>query len=35
MRMVMVIVMVQEVKIGNELEESEENVFVGGKNRWR
>lgn len=23
-----------EVKIGNELEESEENVFVGGKNRW-
>ncbi|XP_009421220.3 uncharacterized protein LOC104000810 isoform X2 [Musa acuminata AAA Group] len=24
-----------EVKIGNQLEESGENVFVGGKNRWR
>lgn len=24
-----------EVKIGDQLEESEENVFVGGKNRWK
>lgn len=24
-----------EVKVGNELEESGENVFVGGKNRWK
>ncbi|KAF9613508.1 hypothetical protein IFM89_008355, partial [Coptis chinensis] len=24
----------QEVKVGNELQESGENVFVGGKNRW-
>eukprot|EP00252_Welwitschia_mirabilis_P017515 TRINITY_DN387_c0_g1_i2.p1 TRINITY_DN387_c0_g1~~TRINITY_DN387_c0_g1_i2.p1 ORF type:complete len:289 (-),score=42.18 TRINITY_DN387_c0_g1_i2:164-1030(-) len=24
-----------EVKVGNELKESEENVFVGGKNRWK
>lgn len=25
----------QEVKVGEELEESGENVFVGGKNRWK
>ncbi|KAF4391967.1 hypothetical protein F8388_004296 [Cannabis sativa] len=25
----------QEVKVGNELQESGENVFVGGKNRWK
>ncbi|KAJ6848678.1 uncharacterized protein M6B38_275675 [Iris pallida] len=24
-----------EVKVGDELQESEENVFVGGKNRWK
>ncbi|KNA11394.1 hypothetical protein SOVF_135350 [Spinacia oleracea] len=24
-----------EVKVGSELKESEENVFVGGKNRWK
>ncbi|KQJ94381.1 hypothetical protein BRADI_3g10200v3 [Brachypodium distachyon] len=24
-----------EVKVGNELQESGENVFVGGKNRWK
>ncbi|XP_048538762.1 uncharacterized protein LOC125517597 isoform X2 [Triticum urartu] len=25
----------QEVKVGNQLQESGENVFVGGKNRWK
>lgn len=25
----------QEVKVGEQLEESGENVFVGGKNRWK
>ncbi|KAM7512707.1 hypothetical protein LguiB_011582 [Lonicera macranthoides] len=25
----------QEVKVGEELDESGENVFVGGKNRWK
>lgn len=29
------LIVVQEVKVGNELNESGENVFVGGKNRWR
>ncbi|XP_064942976.1 uncharacterized protein LOC104000810 isoform X3 [Musa acuminata AAA Group] len=29
------LLLIQEVKIGNQLEESGENVFVGGKNRWR
>ncbi|XP_051131003.1 uncharacterized protein LOC127251380 isoform X2 [Andrographis paniculata] len=29
------LLLVQEVKIGNELEESGENAFVGGKNRWK
>jgi len=28
-------VIVQEVKVGEDLNESGENVFVGGKNRWR
>ena len=25
----------QEVRIGEQLEQSEENVFVGGENKWR
>jgi hypothetical protein len=30
-----IFVLLQEVKVGDQLEESGENVFVGGKNRWR
>ncbi|KZV29594.1 nudix hydrolase 20, chloroplastic-like [Dorcoceras hygrometricum] len=29
------LLLIQEVKIGDQLEESGENVFVGGKNRWK
>ena len=27
--------LLKEVKVGSELKESGENVFVGGKNRWK
>ncbi|KAL0346584.1 UNVERIFIED_CONTAM: hypothetical protein Scaly_1674400 [Sesamum calycinum] len=29
------LLLVQEVKVGDQLQESGENVFVGGKNRWK
>lgn len=29
------LIVMQEVKLGDELNESGDNVFVGGKNRWR
>ncbi|XP_010656425.1 uncharacterized protein LOC100254186 isoform X2 [Vitis vinifera] len=29
------LLLVQEVKVGEQLQESGENVFVGGKNRWK
>lgn len=33
--LIAMLTLLQEVKVGEQLEESGENVFVGGKNRWK
>lgn len=35
LRLHRIFVFFQEVKVGDELQGSGENVFVGGKNRWK